>query len=189
MSFPTKVVVAPPGMVGQDLVANFYANLYAGALSSGVAISPNVLYAVEFIPLKTSTWDRIAIHVFVSESGKSIRLGIYNDLNGYPSSLLLDAGTVAYSSGLRTLTISQQLTGGKRYWLVFLSNTAGIGGQLYYSDATLGHTLGHSTILSSAPFHSISVAQTYGALPSSFPAGGTYSGRIWAIALRLASIP
>ena len=70
---------------------------------------------------KSGTFDRIAIVTSSLFSGTgSVRLGIYNNTNTAPSTLLLDAGTVSVSaaSTAYTITISQTLSEGF-YWLAF----------------------------------------------------------------------
>jgi hypothetical protein len=81
-----------------------------------------------FIMTETKTFDRIAIATGTSYVGTgSVRLGIYNNdsTTGKPSTVLLDAGTVATTaaSTVYQITISQSLTAGT-YWLAFNMQTA-----------------------------------------------------------------
>jgi hypothetical protein len=73
------------------------------------------------IGLRSGTLDRIGCHhLSVVTANESARFGIYNDNgNGYPGSLLLDAGTIDFgtASGGKYITISQTVTAGL-YWLV-----------------------------------------------------------------------
>lgn len=90
------------------------------------------------------TIDRIACEVTTAAAaGKLIRMGIYNaDTNWQPTSLVLDAGTVAADTlGVKAITINQALPVG-RYLLV--SNTDGApslrmlgGGQRFMSIPAL----------------------------------------------------
>lgn len=71
------------------------------------------------------TVDRISINVQSGIASGTHRLGIYSsNSNGVPSSLVLDAGTVATTaSGVKEITISQALTPGV-YWLAAVAQTA-----------------------------------------------------------------
>jgi hypothetical protein len=63
----------------------------------------------------TTSIDRLAIQTASTFSGNAtVRLGIYNETNGLPSTLLLDAGTVAPNAASTNyeITISQSLSPG-----------------------------------------------------------------------------
>jgi len=59
------------------------------------------------------------------QAGSLLRLGIYNDSNGIPGSLLLDAGTIAGDSAMsvQEITISQALSPGV-YWFAAVVQAA-----------------------------------------------------------------
>jgi hypothetical protein len=73
---------------------------------------------------ETTTFDRIAIRTasttWTAPNTATIRLGIFNDNNGFPSTVALDAGTVNPSANNTTyeITINQTLSPGI-YWLAF----------------------------------------------------------------------
>jgi hypothetical protein len=70
---------------------------------------------------QSTTFDRIACRADTGFSGSStVRLGIYNsDADNQPSTLVLDAGTVAFTGvASQEITISQTLSTGL-YWLAF----------------------------------------------------------------------
>ena len=84
-----------------------------------------VFYTPIYIPVST-TFDRIGIATSSGFLGtSSVRLGIYNNTDGRPSTVVLDAGTVAptASSSVYQITISQTLAAGL-YWLAFCQQTA-----------------------------------------------------------------
>jgi len=92
---------------------------------NGTAVANTTYYTPFFVPV-TTTFDRIAIRTGTTFSGTaSVRLGIYNNSGGKPSTVVLDAGTVSATalSTSYTITISQQLTPGL-YWLAANSQTA-----------------------------------------------------------------
>lgn len=76
------------------------------------------LYARPIV-LSAGTLDRIgANHAGSATASELLRLGIYRNTNGRPSSLVLDAGTIDLSTATanKTITISQAITEGV-YWL------------------------------------------------------------------------
>lgn len=110
-----------------DLARNFTissGDFIAGPLGSfGTSGASNGAMRLHLIYIPaTTTFDRIACEVTSAGSAGSVtRLGIYNNDNGAPGSLVLDAGTVATTStGVQTITINQQLTR-KWYWLAAVS--------------------------------------------------------------------
>lgn len=95
----------------------WYRRPYFGTAGVG-APAYSRLYAVPLF-LRAGTLDRIAINVFATGGVTEVtRLGIYNDSNGSPGSLLLDAGTVSNNAatGVIAATISQAVSTGI-YWL------------------------------------------------------------------------
>jgi hypothetical protein len=77
----------------------------------------NRLYCYPLFIQETITIDRLNVEVTSNQASTTWRIGIYTpDSNGVPSTLLLDAGTVATTStGLKTITVSQTLTAGLYY--------------------------------------------------------------------------
>jgi hypothetical protein len=81
-------------------------------------IHQRTYYIPIFIP-ETTTLDRIAIQTGSGFSGTAtMRLGIYNNTNGLPSTVVVDGGTVSCTaaSTIYEVTISQSLATGF-YWL------------------------------------------------------------------------
>jgi hypothetical protein len=79
-----------------------------------------------FVPSAT-TFDRIGSISAATFSGTAVvRLGIYNDSNGAPSTVELDAGTVSFTGASQgqQITINETLAQGW-YWLAFNMQTAG----------------------------------------------------------------
>ena len=87
------------------------------------AVTALTLYAHPIKVIRAKTFDRIGVRISVAGAAtKIMRLGIYNDSGGYPSSLALDCGTIAVdASGWLTITISKQLTKAT-YWLGVVSD-------------------------------------------------------------------
>lgn len=155
--------------------------------SATFTLVANTLYAIPLVVVRDVTVDRIAVLVATAASGKSIRLGIYNDgTNLYPGTLLLDAGTVsAATTGLKAITISQALTKGL-YWLVLVSDGTPAMRQL---NAIAPAFLGTDVTDFGTWNVGWTVAFTYAALPDPFTAGAAFSTtQLAAIVLRLLSL-
>jgi len=79
--------------------------------------SANTTYFTPIFIPNAVTADRIGGLVTAFTTTGNVRFGIYNDTNGLPSTVLLDAGTVSASSATSFfITISQALSVGI-YWL------------------------------------------------------------------------
>jgi hypothetical protein len=78
-----------------------------------------------FLVERTTTFDRIACRTGSTLTGTStVRLGIYNNSNKKPTTVLLDAGTVVANatSTIFSITINQTLNPGW-YWLAHVVNS------------------------------------------------------------------
>lgn len=144
-----------------------------GAEGANTTIAPanNQLCAEPLEVPETYPFDQIGVEVTViGNAGSQIRLGVYyDDGNGAPSALLLDAGTVPGdgSTGVKSINIGVTLMRG-RWWLAAVSQ----------NSATTQPTLRainspNPTVGASSPSQAASVAYAHnigvsGALPSTF---------------------
>jgi hypothetical protein len=123
----------------------------------------------------TTTYDRIAIRTGSAYSGTgSVRVGIYNNTNGQPSTVLLDAGTVSTTAAatIYQITINQTLEAGF-YWLALNSITAAASNIFFAADSTtssISFMNNYSDLSSSAP--SIGFTQSVN-VTSGFSTAGT----------------
>ena len=155
--------------------ARYFCSEITNPTGSGAAsATADKLYAVPFIVSETTTFTRIGINVTAAASaGKLARLGIYSSLTTFlPGTRVLDAGTVSIAStGLKEITISQQLTPGL-YWLALLVNEAvtvsGAGAPVAYFMILCVSTPGAAST-DFVPYRDFS----YAALPDPF---GTLTG-------------
>jgi hypothetical protein len=102
------------------MLSGYYYKTGISASSTITVTHQRVYYTPIYIP-ETTTIDRLAIRTVASFSGSStVRLGIYNNTNGLPSTVLLDGGTVSATAAntIYEITISQSLNAGF-YWLAF----------------------------------------------------------------------
>jgi hypothetical protein len=113
------------GITNLDYVTGNYYGILGTTINSA-AQTANRTYYIPFFVSATKTFDRIAIESGPTFSGSAVvRLGIYNNTGGKPSTVLLDAGTVSptVASTAYAATISQSLTPGW-YWLAANTQTA-----------------------------------------------------------------
>ncbi len=164
-------------------------NYYGGSQGTNTgAITADKLYGQYFPLPRGATFDRIGIDVSVEAAGKHVRLGIYrdDDLDGYPDSLVLDAGVVdVATSGEKVISIDQHLESGL-YFLAFISDGAPtlwlIASPLWPSPLGLGAGIAYPCFV----YEKTGVG--YGALPDPFAAGGSGVNDAWAISMRLNSL-
>ena len=108
-----------------------------GSTQATVTTTGTVSY-LPFLVERTTTFDRIACRTSTTITGTStVRLGIYNNSNKQPTTVLLDAGTVSVNatSTIFSITINQILNPGW-YWLAHVVNsTTGTHSFLQVADA------------------------------------------------------
>jgi hypothetical protein len=118
--------------IGQQSGANYsyiYSQTFAFNNSNVAYFATANVGRTHFFPYfqsETTTFDRIAIRSASTFSGTaSIRLGVYNNSNYQPSSVVFDAGTVSVTAANQAaeITISETLTAGW-YWMAFSCETA-----------------------------------------------------------------
>lgn len=144
------------------------------------------IYATPFISSRGGTLDRLIFWVKLAAGAGGVgRAGIYratSKSNLYPDTLVVDGGEFATTStGGKIATINVALDHLTLYWLVVNCGTA----------APTLHTIAQAECLpilgvstSYGPACGISVSSSYGALPSTFPAGGTPIATAFAMAVR-----
>ena len=165
----------------------WYTMPLTGTAISTFTLTANRIYAHPFYVPKTITLDRIAVNVTTLVASGKCRLGIYSDNNCEPGTLLLDAGEVDTSAtGVKSLTINQQLTENNLYWLVFVSNSAThvVRGA---PVASILVVLGFDNNLGTAGVKAFYATQTYGALPSTFPTPTNQTGTLPLVFVRLSA--
>ena len=122
----TAFVIANAGTPSFGLTTGLYYSTMRTLGSTAVATYQTTYYT-PIVFSQSETFDRIAITTTSTYSGTgAVRLGIYNNdsTTGKPTTVLLDAGTVATTAASTTyeITISQTLNG--TYWLAFCVQTA-----------------------------------------------------------------
>jgi hypothetical protein len=105
--------------------SGFYYKTHLSPNTTASRLANQTSFTPIFFPT-TTTLDRISILSGSTFSGTGlVRLGIYQNTNGMPSTLILDAGTVAPTAANTAyeITINQTLSAGL-YWLAVNSITA-----------------------------------------------------------------
>ena len=121
------------GSPGLGFASGSYYGTNYGNASTGTQTDQLCRYSAFFVGTERA-FDRIATYSAGGAGTNNIRLGIYNNTNGKPSTVKLDAGTVAVNAvGVFTITISQTLASGW-YWLAFCPQ--GGGGTRTFGNAT-----------------------------------------------------
>lgn len=87
--------------------------------------SANTITLYPFIPVNTLTVSNLQVNVSVATASGLLRILVYSDLNGVPSSKLLESTSLDVSTtGVKTYTASYTFTAGTTYWLGYYANAA-----------------------------------------------------------------
>jgi hypothetical protein len=148
-----------------------------GAGFGNSTYATGTFFATPFISPRGGTIDRIGFCVSAGVGSSLARVGLYQATSAtdpYPNALVVDGGQQDCSTGTtKSSTISVVLSPTTLYWAVLLSGTAAPNLVNIFSTswATMGTPMGIAPALNlSAPIR-FERTQTYGALPSTFPAG------------------
>ena len=152
------------------------ANLFANAPSTNT-FTINVLHAVPFVSGGGMDLDRLAFEVTITAANSKARCGIYtcvSEDNLYPDTLVVDGGEHDTSAvggvGVKASTIATVLKPNTVYFVAYLCGTA--APRIRVSNGA-GQTnlLGYSSAMGAVSNVRLTVAQAYGALPTTFPSG------------------
>lgn len=154
----------------------FYGGVTPGQLGTTTSATVNTTYYLPFYVFENKIFDRIQIRSGSTFAGSGVvRLGIYNNSSGSPSTVLLDAGTVAPTAATTnyTITISQSLSVGW-YWLAFNTQTAGTINTFFGATSSSWIASNLGTIDSSNNYYA-GFTETV-TVTSGFTTSGTLSG-------------
>lgn len=149
---------------------------YPSAINSNLAISSGTIYAMYLIVPKAVTLEALRMYVNAIGTATEAHLGVYtDDGNLYPASLVPGSDVTVTglgTTGIKSVTgLSINLSANSLYWLVMLLNgTATVRALDYQNNISI---LGSQPGFGLYPYQGWKVAQAYGALPATFPAGGT----------------
>ena len=134
-------------------------------------------FTAVFVP-KGGAIDRVAIEVTtVGGAGSVVRIGLYADNNGAPSTLINDAGTVdtATATGFQTLTVSWTGLNAGLYWICAVAQVGTSPTLRAVSTVLSGFAPYRLTTTSNVPDQWQVQGQKSGALPSTY---GSVTGLI-----------
>jgi hypothetical protein len=134
-----------------------------------------------FIVPVDMTVNTIACEVVTTpgSAGSVVRLGIYDDVDGVPTNLILDAGTVAtQTTGVKSIAISQALSAGIVWCCAVPQGTPGTNPTLRIISISEGHKR-YATEVVNQFRYSFSNNTVTGALPGT--AGATLGAGLAAI--------
>ena len=163
--------------VGTSPLEAWYSNQTTALAPGAATLADDTLMAVPFVVGRGCTIDRIGMEVTLLGVLSKARIGIYNatsPVNLYPSSLVVDSGELdTTSAGVKSATISQVLKPGL-YWLAHLSDsTGGLATVRTIGGAGCFPIFGTASTLPTESDLGLTVAQAYGALPSTFTASAS----------------
>jgi hypothetical protein len=122
------LVIAGGGVhaLTEPILGRTYSVRIDGSTSAiAAATAANNIYLSPFIPANTLTVSNLQINVTIAAVGVLARILVYSDLNGVPSSKLLESTSLDCSTiGNKTYTASFIFTAGTTYWLGLYSSAA-----------------------------------------------------------------
>lgn len=145
---------------------------------TSASASSGALYAVPFLLTETVTVTKLGVMLWaLGSTGALIRLGIYNDANGYPGTVAVDAGTMDASPTGGAITTIKAITLGSSvalspgtYWSAFVIQGSPSTTPNVICVAAASSIVSLATI--PAGLGGYTTTGVTGALPSTFPAGG-----------------
>jgi hypothetical protein len=143
--------------------------------STGTTAVSNTTYYTPFYVGATTSFDRIGCTTSVVTTAGNARLGIYSDTNGAPNTLVLDAGTVAYTGATNAaylITINQSLTTGW-YWLAMNQNSGASTWLGATSNPTSSIGTQRMSINSGSSSNVLGVAYSQASVSGAFPSTAT----------------
>jgi hypothetical protein len=140
-----------------------------GANNSNVSATLNTTNFTHFYVGKTTTFDRIGFSTGSFTSAGSVRLGIYQDENGAPGGLVLNAGAASFNASNTSylITINQTLAPGW-YWLALNMQSGNSG---FFGNAGNQNDVGGvQRMTSTSPFATMAVGYNQSSVTGVLPA-------------------
>jgi hypothetical protein len=135
-------------------------------------MTANQIYAMPFYLGSRTLIDRLAINVVTAVGSSNARMGIYASLldKTLPGALLVDKEVATATTGIKQdTTVSVSLSGNRIYWLALLCSAAITVKTTRTPSWIMGvHRVENATTPEIIQY--LYASQTYGALPSPFPA-------------------
>lgn len=107
-----NVIPVPP------ITGLFYMTTACMNFADGHNLWANELTFNPFRPMNNFNVNQFNIEVTIAQAGQNVRVVIYSDLNGKPSSKLYESTNIDISTtGYKTVTMSYNFTAGTLYWV------------------------------------------------------------------------
>jgi hypothetical protein len=133
----------------------------ATTANSSSSTSANNISLYPFIPANSITISNLQLNV-AGSSATNIRILVYSDLNGVPSSKLIESTNLDASTiGVKTFTTSYTFTAGTVYWLGCYSS-----GSVSVSVLDAAQMTPISTNAFGTAYSSVTASATFGSAPS-----------------------
>jgi len=127
--------------------------------------SANTITLYPFIPANSLTISNLQANVITATTSGLIRLLVYSDSNGVPSSKLIESTSLDCSTtGTKTYTTSYTFTAGTVYWLGYYANAA-LNGMSGVPAAELTPISAFGGVFAAANF-TVTAAATFPTAPS-----------------------
>lgn len=174
---PAAVKTAYNLTIAKSQLVQFRSGLYYANILSGLnatTVAHETTYYIPLIVQNEFTADQLAARGATGVVNGTVRLGIYNNSNGIPSTLLLDAGTVLINGASVTgVTINQVLPIGI-YWLAFCQQGTAPGTPSYSGTGASNSGTFHLNIMGkTAPNVAGIQAYTQSGVTGAFTTAGT----------------
>lgn len=151
------------GVGGINAALKPYSGLYytqfvlAGGFDYSFYGSANFMNLAAYAPINTYSISEIVISCNIASVGQEVKLLIYSDVNGAPSTNLLTSTALSLGTiGLKTFTTSFTFEAGKKYWIGMIQKTNGTPS---INGGTTSYLL---------PLYSNTIGLTFNALTTSF---------------------
>ena len=131
--------------------------------SSGGSLPANSIQLYPFIPANSLTISNLQINVNTAIVGGLARILVYSNLDGVPSSKLIESTSLDCSTtGIKTFTTSFTFTAGTVYWIGCYSNLILTNVDKFLSEQALPISTSNFT----TPFTLLTAAATFPTAPS-----------------------
>ena len=159
------------------------------ALLQNQAVVANRLYATPFYVGSAASFNQVTVNVTTGSTSGLAVLGIYNNSNGQPTTLVQDFGTVATNTtGAKNLAFTTLALAAGWYWLALYANqVCNFAGGNSAGDFAMGEFLGWETVAASSAglqFLYMNYTPPPNTMPGSFTLSGTGSTAAPLIALK-----
>ncbi|MBA3356232.1 MAG: hypothetical protein H0U18_09940 [Pyrinomonadaceae bacterium] len=161
-------VTVSNGRVATYMRTSFYYGPFASTAATTSILSRSFFYAAPFFVSQDVTIDRIACKTSAGGAGATLRMGIYTDVNGVPTDLVLDSGSVDNTTpAIKEVTVSQALSAGI-YWIGAVTQGS-VDSTLYVHSSPLGAV---------SPLVPLSSNDVYAALVNGYYFGGAITAAL-----------